>query len=34
MAYAAVECLDDAGTFDSTRWAMWRRVFETYVVED
>ena len=34
MAYAAVECLDDRGTFDATRWAMWRRVFETFVVED
>ena len=34
MAYAAVECLDEAGTFDLTRWAMWRGVFDTYVVED
>jgi protoporphyrinogen oxidase len=34
MSYAAVECIDEAGTFDTTRWAMWRRVFETYIVED
>lgn len=34
MAYAAVECTDEAGVFDPTRWAMWRGVFDTYVVED
>jgi hypothetical protein len=34
MAYAAVECLDDRGTFDAMRWATHRRVFETFVVED
>ena len=34
MAYAAVECIDEAGTFDPTRWAMWRNTFDSYVVED
>ncbi len=34
MAYAAVDCIDEAASFDSTRWAMWRGVFESYVVED
>jgi protoporphyrinogen oxidase len=34
MAYAAVECLDDAGRFDHARWQDYRRVFETHVVED
>lgn len=34
MASAAVECIDEAGTFDPTRWAMWRSVFDSYVVED
>ncbi|MEZ5397682.1 MAG: hypothetical protein R2724_33580 [Bryobacterales bacterium] len=34
MAYAAVECLDQGGGFDRTRWAMWRGVFDSFVVED
>jgi len=34
MAYAAVECTDEAGAFDRTRWERWRSVFDTYVVED
>jgi hypothetical protein len=33
MAYAAVDCLED-GTFDAARWAGYRAVFETHVVED
>jgi protoporphyrinogen oxidase len=33
MAYAAVECLED-GVFDAARWAGYRTVFETHVVED
>jgi protoporphyrinogen oxidase len=34
MAYAAVECLDERGRFDHEKWAPYRRVFETHVVED
>jgi protoporphyrinogen oxidase len=34
MAYCATECLDSAGGFDVDRWAGYRRVFETHVVED
>ncbi len=33
MAYCAVDCLSD-GRFDHERWAQYRRVFETHVVED
>jgi protoporphyrinogen oxidase len=33
MAYAAVECLDGC-EFDTDRWATYRQVFETHVVED
>jgi protoporphyrinogen oxidase len=33
MAYSAVECLTN-GVFDETRWAGFRRVFATHVVED
>jgi len=33
MAYAAVDCLEN-GTFDAARWAGYRTVFETHVVED
>ena len=33
MAYAAAECLEGAG-FRRDRWAEYRRVFETHVVED
>ena len=33
MAYAAADCLDDAG-FDEARWVEHRRAFERHVVED
>lgn len=33
MAYAAVDCLDGA-TFDRKKWAEYRKVFATHVVED
>ncbi len=33
MAYCAAECLTDAG-FDERRWAEYRKVFATHVVED
>lgn len=34
MAYCAVTCLDESGRFDRARWAEFRRIFETHVVED
>jgi len=34
MAYAAVSCLDEGGRFDRERWASFREVFESHVVED
>jgi protoporphyrinogen oxidase len=34
MAYAACECLDDAGQFDRNAWAVHRKQFESNVVED
>jgi protoporphyrinogen oxidase len=34
MAYAAVDCFAPGGGFDRTRWAEFRKVFETHVVED
>lgn len=34
MAYAACECLDDAGKFDRGAWAAHRKQFESNVVED
>jgi protoporphyrinogen oxidase len=34
MAQAAVACLGDDGRFDRARWADFRRVFDTHVVED
>ena len=34
MAYGAVECLGADGAFDRTRWAAYRREFESHVVED
>jgi protoporphyrinogen oxidase len=34
MAYSAVDCLRDDGSFDRERWTGFRRVFETHVVED
>ena len=33
MAYSAVDCLVD-GTFDQSKWAEYRKVFATHVVED
>jgi protoporphyrinogen oxidase len=33
MAYCAAECLSD-GVFDDARWAGFRRIFATHVVED
>ena len=33
MAYAAAECLEPAG-FNESRWAEYRKVFATHVVED
>jgi hypothetical protein len=33
MAYAAAECLGAEG-FDDRRWAEYREVFKTHVVED
>jgi protoporphyrinogen oxidase len=34
MAYRAVDCLDQEGRFDRERWAGYRKIFETHVVED
>ena len=34
MARAAVRCMGDNGTFDRARWAAYREVFSTHVVED
>ena len=34
MARAAVDCLSDDGSFDPSRWAVYRRAFEQHVVED
>ena len=34
MAYAASDCLDDAGTLDSARWQQHRLAFQHHVVED
>ena len=33
-AQAAVDCLDDDGRFDREKWAHYREVFATHVVED
>ena len=33
MAYCAAECLEN-GTFNDARWAEYRRIFATHVVED
>lgn len=33
MAYSAVDCLED-GRFDLQRWAEYRKIFSTHVVED
>lgn len=34
MAYAAVDCVDEKGGLDRSRWAYYRRDFESHVVED
>jgi hypothetical protein len=34
MAYAAAECVSDAGTIDRSRWAVHRAEFESHIVED
>lgn len=34
MAYAAVDCLNDSGRFDSARWSDYRAEFATHTVED
>ena len=34
MGYCAAECLDKNGHFDRERWKEFRKIFETYVVED
>lgn len=34
MAYSAAECIREDGTFDADRWAGFRKIFETHVVED
>ena len=34
MAYGAADCLDASGRFDGTKWAAYRKEFESHVVED
>ena len=34
MAHAAVDCQQPDGSFDAVKWAAYREVFETHVVED
>ncbi len=34
MAYSAVDCFGPGGQFDAPKWAQYRKVFETHVVED
>jgi protoporphyrinogen oxidase len=34
MAYRAVDCLDQDGSFDHDRWREYRKIFESHVVED
>ena len=34
MAYSAVDCFASDGRFDRAKWANYRKVFETHVVED
>jgi protoporphyrinogen oxidase len=34
MAYAAVRCLNQTGSFDGERWQQYRDIFQTHVVED
>jgi protoporphyrinogen oxidase len=34
MAYSAVDCVSEGGGFDLGKWAEYRKVFSTHVVED
>jgi protoporphyrinogen oxidase len=34
MAYSAVDCLEKDGSFNHDRWADYRKIFATHVVED
>jgi hypothetical protein len=34
MAYAAVKCLKNNGSFDRDQWKVFRQVFDSHVVED
>jgi protoporphyrinogen oxidase len=34
MAYSAADCLSPQGNFDHARWAEFRKIFDTHVVED
>jgi protoporphyrinogen oxidase len=34
MAYGAVDCLDESGNFDKSRWHEYRKEFAKHVVED
>lgn len=34
MAYAAADCLDESGNFNSGKWRGYREIFESHVVED
>jgi protoporphyrinogen oxidase len=34
MAYSAVNCLSEHGSFDRERWQSFRRIFDAHVVED
>ena len=34
MAYSAVDCLNGSGDFDHGKWAGYREIFKTHVVED
>jgi protoporphyrinogen oxidase len=34
MAYAAVDCLEESGSFDATRWGNYRSEFAKHIVED
>jgi protoporphyrinogen oxidase len=34
MAYAAVKCLNQNGSFDGGRWQQYREIFQAHVVED
>ncbi|MGQ3489316.1 protoporphyrinogen/coproporphyrinogen oxidase [Roseovarius pacificus] len=34
MAYGAAECIDSAGQVDRARWARYREIFATHIVED